>query len=46
MKEGPEAVVRIRRILEALAATLIGKGCSEGGARGCGEDQEDTGGCG
>ena len=45
MKVGPEAVARIRRILEALATSLIGKDCSEGRAGGCGEDQEDTGGC-
>ena len=32
MKEGPEAVARIKRILEVVANTLIGKDCSEGGA--------------
>ena len=35
-------MARIRKILEALATTLIGKYSSEGGAGGCGEDQEDT----
>ena len=34
VKEGPEAVARIRKILEAVATTLIGKDCTGGGAGG------------